>query len=403
MAARLIDEVVDALDEQTVVVPGTGTLDIVIPSLARSLAAVHEQRRALETQITQLLEAHPLSQVLASLPGVGIRAAAVLLVTVGDGTSFPLPPTSPPTPASPRPRKPRAPRSTANTPPEAATGDSNAPCSCPRSPPCTTHLPHLLQPLPSPREDPHTGPPPPHPAPHQRAVRDAPRPHPLPTQNPTPRLTNDIEAPPGTEQAVMNSPLASAGGRRGIRDAREEAKEAALTTMYELDPPDQLALQADGKLVECLAKQHFDGSAWDMFANELARYALPVLTAWLRDGRLTRTLAERGLPGVNPEYLDREDAQSLIIDAISRAVPSMRTSLQECRWDPAKGASLRSYFVGACIYQVPNLYRAHRRASRRRQEGEVLVSPADIQAVEDWRARRSTPDVESEVSSIPKR
>ncbi|CAL9328698.1 IS110 family transposase IS110 [Streptomyces sp. enrichment culture] len=39
MAARLIDDVFDALDEQTVIVPGTGTLDIVIPSLAASLAA----------------------------------------------------------------------------------------------------------------------------------------------------------------------------------------------------------------------------------------------------------------------------------------------------------------------------------------------------------------------------
>ncbi len=62
MAARLIDDVFDALDEQTVTVPGTGTLDIMIPSLARSLAAVHEQRRALETQINTLLEAHPLSR-----------------------------------------------------------------------------------------------------------------------------------------------------------------------------------------------------------------------------------------------------------------------------------------------------------------------------------------------------
>ncbi|MDI9885014.1 IS110 family transposase [Streptomyces sp. HNM0645] len=87
--ARLIDDVFDALDEQTVVVPGTGTLDVVIPSLARSLAAVHEQRRALEAQINELLEAHPLSQVLTSLPGVGVRTAAVLLVTVGDGSSFP--------------------------------------------------------------------------------------------------------------------------------------------------------------------------------------------------------------------------------------------------------------------------------------------------------------------------
>ncbi|MFD0266065.1 IS110 family transposase [Streptomyces sp. NPDC127106] len=89
MAARLIDDIFDALDEQTVVVPGTGTLDVVIPSLARSLAAVREQRRALEAQINELLVAHPLSQVLTSLPGVGVRTAAVLLVTVGDGTSFP--------------------------------------------------------------------------------------------------------------------------------------------------------------------------------------------------------------------------------------------------------------------------------------------------------------------------
>ncbi|MFD8614626.1 IS110 family transposase [Streptomyces sp. NPDC059631] len=89
MAQRLTDEVFDALDEQTVTVPGTGTLDLVIPSLARSLAAVQEQRRALEAQIGQLLEAHPLSAVLTSIPGVAVRTAATLLVTVGDATSFP--------------------------------------------------------------------------------------------------------------------------------------------------------------------------------------------------------------------------------------------------------------------------------------------------------------------------
>ncbi|MET9325096.1 IS110 family transposase, partial [Streptomyces sp. NPDC003038] len=66
MAGRLFDEVFDALDEQTVVVPGTSTLDIVIPSLATSLTAVHNQRRSLEAQISTLLEAHPLHPVLTS-------------------------------------------------------------------------------------------------------------------------------------------------------------------------------------------------------------------------------------------------------------------------------------------------------------------------------------------------
>ncbi|KFG74853.1 transposase [Streptomyces mutabilis] len=60
-----------------------------VPSLAKSLASVHEQRRALETRIEALLEAHPLSQVLTSMPGIGVRTAAVLLATVGDGSSFP--------------------------------------------------------------------------------------------------------------------------------------------------------------------------------------------------------------------------------------------------------------------------------------------------------------------------
>jgi uncharacterized membrane-anchored protein len=54
MAERLVDEIFDALDEQTVLVPGTATFDVVVPSLARSLAAVHEQRRAVEAQIGDL-------------------------------------------------------------------------------------------------------------------------------------------------------------------------------------------------------------------------------------------------------------------------------------------------------------------------------------------------------------
>ncbi|MFJ2563953.1 IS110 family transposase [Streptomyces sp. NPDC094154] len=89
MAERLVHDIFDALDEQTVVVPGTGTLDVIVPSLAKSLAAVHEQRQALEARIEDLLEAHPLAEVLTSMPGIGVRTAAVLLATVGDGSSFP--------------------------------------------------------------------------------------------------------------------------------------------------------------------------------------------------------------------------------------------------------------------------------------------------------------------------
>lgn len=89
MADRLADDIVKALHEQTVTVPGTSALDSVMPALAASLAQVHERRAELAGRLEALLEAHPLSKVLTSIPGVGVRTASVILVAVGDGSAFP--------------------------------------------------------------------------------------------------------------------------------------------------------------------------------------------------------------------------------------------------------------------------------------------------------------------------
>ena len=88
MAQRLIDEVVTALDEQTVVVAGTEAAATVITNLASSLRTTLQQRSALATEIEALLEAHPLSMVLTSMPGTGVRTAARILIEVGDGSAF---------------------------------------------------------------------------------------------------------------------------------------------------------------------------------------------------------------------------------------------------------------------------------------------------------------------------
>lgn len=53
-----------------------------------SYAAVLDQRQLLAARIEKLLEAHPLSQVLISMPGIGVRTAARILIDVGDGSSF---------------------------------------------------------------------------------------------------------------------------------------------------------------------------------------------------------------------------------------------------------------------------------------------------------------------------
>ncbi|ATL25604.1 Mobile element protein [Streptomyces formicae] len=88
-ADRLSSAIFTALDEQTVVVPGTGAASLIVPSLARSLTGFLEQRRLLEKRLEELLAAHPLSTILTSMPGVGVRTAARLLIDVGGGTRFP--------------------------------------------------------------------------------------------------------------------------------------------------------------------------------------------------------------------------------------------------------------------------------------------------------------------------
>jgi transposase len=86
---ELVDAIWAALGQQTVVVPGTAAADTILPKLARSLADTLDQRRQIAAQVEQVLDAHPLSGVLTSMPGVGVRTAARILLEVGDGSSFP--------------------------------------------------------------------------------------------------------------------------------------------------------------------------------------------------------------------------------------------------------------------------------------------------------------------------
>ncbi|MEV6683533.1 IS110 family transposase [Streptomyces erythrochromogenes] len=86
MAERLVEDIFTALDEQTVVVPGTDAAALIVPSLASSLQSFLDQRNS-------------------SPPGIGIRTAArialarrridVLFAMLRDGTFY-----QPPTPAT---------------------------------------------------------------------------------------------------------------------------------------------------------------------------------------------------------------------------------------------------------------------------------------------------------------
>ena len=88
IAARLADAVLDALGRQSVVVTGTAAAAEVVPRLAAQLLLLRDQRRQIEAQVERLVEDHPLSPVLTSMPGVGVRTATRILTEVV-GKDFP--------------------------------------------------------------------------------------------------------------------------------------------------------------------------------------------------------------------------------------------------------------------------------------------------------------------------
>lgn len=88
---RLVDDIHAALAEQTVTVPGTRAAEQVLPKRAASLAGLLRARQDAARQIEEMLDAHPLSQVLTSMPGIGVRTGARILLEVGDGSTFPTP------------------------------------------------------------------------------------------------------------------------------------------------------------------------------------------------------------------------------------------------------------------------------------------------------------------------
>jgi transposase len=89
LAKTLPAQILAALDAQTVVVPGTAAFGRVIVGVAAQLREVRAERDTLAAELESRLEAHPLAEVLTSMPGLGFRTALKILTIVGDGAAFP--------------------------------------------------------------------------------------------------------------------------------------------------------------------------------------------------------------------------------------------------------------------------------------------------------------------------
>lgn len=89
LARTLPERIITALADQSVTIPATQQYGRVIRGLAGQLLTVLDQRDTLRGELQELLAAHPLAEIITSMPGVGPRTAIELLRTVGDGSAFP--------------------------------------------------------------------------------------------------------------------------------------------------------------------------------------------------------------------------------------------------------------------------------------------------------------------------
>jgi hypothetical protein len=150
---------------------------------------------------------------------------------------------------------------------------------------------------------------------------------------------------------------------------------------------------ADQELRDELASCDFDGRRYQKFESELARYGMSVLRGWMYSGYVFQLAAGRGF-ALHPSdreleelYRDSDVREELATMTVALALPRFREhALVRGGWRYDGGASLATYFVGACMYVFPNEFRKHRvqvKKWRLQDNGDPAVSAPQADHIAD--------------------
>jgi hypothetical protein len=141
---------------------------------------------------------------------------------------------------------------------------------------------------------------------------------------------------------------------------------------------------ADRDLVDGLAAAGFAGPAFEVAVNEFAAYGVATLMSWMRTGEIAAKCLSRGrpLPGADRVMAawSRDDRLEIAVEATARALRYfVEEVLKPARWNYQGGASLRTFFVGACLLQFPNVYEVWVN-EQKRWDAVDLVEPGTEEA-----------------------
>lgn len=118
-------------------------------------------------------------------------------------------------------------------------------------------------------------------------------------------------------------------------------------------------IEVDRRMVELLASTGFGGERFDRVfpkvSSRLIGYAHPIIGLWLRDGRIFgECLKYRGqisaAAAAAAAAWTEADREEVVLDTIVHAIDFfLEYGLRKGKWDHRRGATLSTYFVGACV------------------------------------------------------
>lgn len=137
----------------------------------------------------------------------------------------------------------------------------------------------------------------------------------------------------------------------------------------------------DEELLQRLQWSGYADAVWSPVAAEFARYGLGVISGWVRSGLIFTRVWEKTRNELRrPDGPFDDDAvNTLTTDTVVAALGTfLETVLKTNRWDPRRGASLKTFFIGQCCFRFSNAYRSWYRSQNRLRRVE-LVEPHRLQ------------------------
>jgi hypothetical protein len=143
-------------------------------------------------------------------------------------------------------------------------------------------------------------------------------------------------------------------------------------------------LLADRDLITRLEYSNYADAEWEQVAGEFARYGISVIKSWIGKGTIHRKLREKRLgavPEAPPDWFTDEVVWDLTADTVMTALHWFKDNvLIPHRWNPERpggAASLKTFFVGQCLFQFRPVYRRWHRAETARRSHVIAADPAD--------------------------